>query len=308
MRIWVDATGSSRLLFFAPIVRRLEDQGHAVTLTTRRIAPAALLLKRYGLRAVIGSYPAGGPPATRAIGLAGRTLRLIASARTGHYDVVVGSAATDLALAARALGVPQLAVLDHDRLRPSHSLNVRLADEIAVPDSAPLERLLALGAQPEKVFRFAGYREEYYLYDFEPDAAALAALGVDQRRVIGIVRPPSGRAFGERGGAASLALGRLLADLCARPHLTLIVIARSDEQRRHVLALGLKNLVVAPEPVDSLSLIAAADFVIANAGVMCREAAALGTPACCRPRRRLRRRRRPAACCRRRATRRPRNR
>jgi predicted glycosyltransferase len=280
MRIWIDATGSSRLLFFAPIMRRLEDRGHVVSLTARRIAPTRALLEKYGLSALVGGpLAAGEGPAARVVGLANRTAQLVASARQGRFDVVVGSAAGDLALAAWTLHIPLFALLDDDRLRASHALDVRLIDEIAVPDTTPLARLRALGAQPERLFRFPGYREEYYLYDFEPDDTVLDDLAIDRRRVLGVMRPPSGRALGEHGGVASLALGRLLAELCARPHVTLVVIARSDEQRDHLLGLGLKNLVVAPEPVDSLSLIAAADFVIANAGVMCREAAALGTPA-----------------------------
>ena len=286
MRIWIDATGSSQLLFFAPIARRLEEQGHVVTLTTRRLVSTDLVLKKYGLRvAVVDKALAGGSSAKRLLGLADRTAQLLTSARRGRFDVVVGSVASDLALASWTLGVPQLALLDDEHLHATHRLNLRLITEIAVPDSVPLDVLLDLGAEPERLFRFPGYREEYYLFDFAPDESVLAGLGVDRRRVIGVVRPPRGSVFapsgtvsGERGGAASLALGRLLAELCARPHVTLVVIARSDEQRDDLVALGLKNLVVAPEPVDSLSLIAAADFLLADAGVMSREAAALGTP------------------------------
>ena len=287
MRIWIDATGSSQLLFFAPIARRLEEQGHVVTLTTRRLVSTDLVLKKYGLRvAVVDKALAGGSSAKRLLGLADRTAQLLTSARRGRFDVVVGSVASDLALASWTLGVPQLSLLDDEHLHATHRLNLRLITEIAVPDSVPLDILLDLGAEPERLFRFPGYREEYYLFDFAPDESVLVGLGVDRRRVIGVVRPPRGSVFapggtasGERGGAASLALGRLLAELCARPHVTLVVIARSDEQRDDLVALGLKNLVVAPEPVDSLSLIAAADFLLADAGVMIREAAALGPPA-----------------------------
>jgi len=35
MRIWVDITDASHVVFFAPIVRRLEDAGHTVTITAR---------------------------------------------------------------------------------------------------------------------------------------------------------------------------------------------------------------------------------------------------------------------------------
>ena len=53
MRVWVDLTDASSVVFFAPIVRRLEDAGHTVTLTARRFAGADLVLRRYGLGGVL---------------------------------------------------------------------------------------------------------------------------------------------------------------------------------------------------------------------------------------------------------------
>jgi len=35
MRIWVDITDASHVVFFAPIVRRHEDAGHTLTITAR---------------------------------------------------------------------------------------------------------------------------------------------------------------------------------------------------------------------------------------------------------------------------------
>ena len=49
------------------------------------------------------------------------------------------------------------------------------------PDSVPLERLRRFGVSEEKYFPYPGLKEEYYLYDFEPDPEALVRLGVDDR-------------------------------------------------------------------------------------------------------------------------------
>ena len=53
MRVWIDITNSPHVLFFAPIIRLLEAQGHTVTLTARKYAQTEQLLSRYGLAAVI---------------------------------------------------------------------------------------------------------------------------------------------------------------------------------------------------------------------------------------------------------------
>ena len=47
-----------------------------------------------------------------------------------------------------------------------------------------------LGAKGEKLVRYPGLKEEYYLADFEPDPAVMDELGLDGERVLVVVRPP----------------------------------------------------------------------------------------------------------------------
>ena len=306
MRVWVDITDSSHVLFFAPIVRRLEEQGHVVTLTARRFESAELTLRRLGLAAVLTGQHRGGGAGARAVGLVNRTAQLLASASSGRFDVAVGSHASDFVLTAWALGVPQLTLLDDERLRRTNAVNVRLVDRVAVPDSIPTDALRALGATPSRLFRFPGFKEEYYLHDFRPDPDVLTHLGVDRRRVVGVVRPPhderdvdfdarwrAQRALpaatdesvgtGDRASPAPDAptreLEAFVRELAKRRNLTLVLLPRSAEQRERFAALGLPGLTIPDGQVDGVSLIAAADFVLGAGGVMDREAVALGTPA-----------------------------
>jgi len=327
VRVWVDITDSSHVLFFAPVVRRLEDQGHIVTLTARRFASAELTMRRLGLVAMLTGQHRGGGAGTRAVGLVNRTAQLLASASSGRFDVAAGSHASDFVLTAWALGVPQLTLLDDERLRRTNAVNVRLVDRVAVPDVIPVGTLRALGASPDKLFRFPGFKEEYYLHDFQPDPDVLRRLGIDRRTVVGVVRPPrdesdvdfdvrrrprralpapgndarresssdpqadrrasAGRPEGATGGgsrgpvdgAPARELEAFVRELAQRRNLTLVLLPRSAEQRRRFTALGLPGLVVPEGPVDGVSLIAAADFVLGAGGVMDREAVALGTPA-----------------------------
>jgi len=282
VRIWVDITDASHVVFFAPIVRRLEDAGHTVTLTARRFADADLVLRRYGLGGVLTTGHRGGSLGPRAVGLVNRTAQLLGSASSGRFDVAAGSHASDFALTAWLLGIPQMTFLDDERLRRSNAVNVRLVDEVAVPEAIPTTTLGALGAPPEKLFRYPGFKEEYYLYDASPDPQALARLDVDPRRVVGVVRPAR-PARGFAGGAGrspgEAALARLVRELAGRRNVTLVLVARDQEQRQRYLSLGVPGLIAPDGPVEGVGLIAAADFVLADGGVMTREAAALGTPA-----------------------------
>jgi predicted glycosyltransferase len=282
VRIWVDITDASAVVFFAPIVRRLEDAGHTVTLTARRFAGADLVLKRYGLSGLLTTQHRGGGLGTRAVGLVNRTAQLIGSASSGRFDVACGSHASDFVLTAWTLAVPQMTVLDPDRLGRSNLVNVRLVDEVAVPEAVPVAGLAAMGAARDKLFRYPGFKEEYYLHDTEPDPDALIRLGIERRGITGIVRPaaPTMRVpGGEPAPVDEDLLTSVLAGLAGSRHVTLVVVARDQEQRRRLLGLELPGVLVPPGPVDGVGLMAAADFVVGAGGAMLREAAALGTPA-----------------------------
>jgi uncharacterized protein len=283
VRIWVDITDAAHVVFFAPIVRRLEDGGHTVTLTARRFAGADTVLLRYGLGGVLTTAHRGGGIGTRAVGLVNRTAQLLGSASSGRYDVAAGSHASDFALTAWTLGIPQMTFLDDERLRRSNAVNVRLVDEVAVPEAISPATLAAFGAPADKLLRYPGCKEEYYLYDVRPDPDALMRLGVDRRHIVGVVRPAARAGGGPAQSAPpadEAALAGLVGDLAGRRNITLVLVARDREQRERFPALAQARGLVAPEGlVDGVSLIAAADFVLGAGGAMEREAAALGTPA-----------------------------
>ncbi len=145
-----------------------------------------------------------------------------------------------------------------------------------VPEAIPLSRLAPYGARPGKVFRYPGLKEEYYLYDFQPDTAILGQLGIDTRRIVGVLRPAPHVTLYHRH--ENPLFDQVVEGLAAKRNVTLVIIPRTDEQRRHYSSLGLANVIVPEKALDGLSLIAAADFVIGAGGTMNREAVALGHP------------------------------
>ena len=296
MRVWVDITDASHVVFFAPIVRRLEDGGHVVTVTARRFAGADEVLRRYGLGGVLTTGHRGGSLGTRAVGLVNRTAQLLGSASSGRYDVAAGSHASDFVFAAWTLGIPQLTFLDDRRTQRGVRLDVRLVDEVAVPEAVPPDAVTALGASPDKLFRYPGFREEYYLYDFQPDPGVLSRFAVERNDVVGVVRPPRpASAFADPAGPGAAEAARaeaqlleLVVALAGRRHVELVLVARDAAQRERFLARAPKGLTAPQGPLPEVaSLLAAADFYLGVGGIMAREAAALGTPAYTVSRRRL---------------------
>ena len=103
--------------------------------------------------------------------------------------------------------------------------------------------------------------------------------------VIGLTERPSMLAVA-RTAAAGAAYHRgenplfieVLRALASRGDVITVVLARLEEQRAAIAALGLPGVILPGTAVDSRSLLAAADLFIGAGGTMTREAALLGVP------------------------------
>jgi predicted glycosyltransferase len=151
----------------------------------------------------------------------------------------------------------------------------RAARRVLMPDSIPLDRLRRIGAKESKLVRYPGLKEEYYLADFEPDAAVLGELGLDREKVLVVVRPPPETS---EYHARNDLYGEAIRHLASADGVQAVVVPRTDRQGAEVRALGASNLIVPERAIDAQSLIAHADLVVSAGGTMNREAVALGTP------------------------------
>jgi len=277
VKVWIDITNSPHVLFFAPIVRRLIAHGNQVTITARRYAQTEQLLADHDLEATVVGRHRGRNVAAKAVGLATRAGQLVSLARRERFDVAAGHNSNDLTVAARVLRLPQVTMFDYEFAAASHHLNLRLVDELIVPEAIPLVRLRPYGIAPERIVRYPGLKEEYYLHDFTADPDILPTLGVDSRRIVVVLRPAPDVTLYHRIG--NPLVDDILTALGSRADVHVVVLPRTDEQRDRLLRRDLPGVVIPERAVDGLSLIAAADLVVGAGGTMNREAVALGTPA-----------------------------
>jgi hypothetical protein len=271
MRVWIDLTNSPHVLVMRPLIEAMRADGHDVEVTARDFAQTLELCDRLGVEhTAIGSH-AGERLTRKAAGLAGRSLALARWARGRDFDVAIGHASNDVMVAAKLLRIPSATAFDYEWATVQHNVNCRLARVVVVPDAIPPQRLDRYGARG-KLRRYAGLKEEYYLADFEPDAAVLAELGLDAGQPIAVVRTPPDASLYHRHESSvfPLVLDRL------RERAQTVVLPRTARQREEVAAIG--GLVVPEHAIDAQSLIAFADLVVSGGGTMNREAVALGTP------------------------------
>ncbi|MEX1141904.1 MAG: DUF354 domain-containing protein [Thermoleophilaceae bacterium] len=278
MRIWIDLTNSPHVLVMRPLIAAMRADGHEVEVTARDFAQTLELCERHGIDcAPIGRHR-GGRLADKALGLAHRSAALVRWARGRRFDAALGHSSNDVTVAAALLRIPSATAFDYEWATVQHNVNCRLARAVVVPDAIPPERLYRYGARG-KLQRYPGLKEEYYLADFEPDAAVLDELGLDLREPIAVVRTPPDASLYHRHESA--VFPRVLERL--REHAQTVVLPRTARQRAEIASLAAGGtaggrLVVPEHAIDAQSLVALADLVVSGGGTMNREAVALGTP------------------------------
>ena len=270
MKVWVDLTNSPHVLVLAPVIRRLQQQGHEVEVTARDFAQTLQLCDRLGIGHYAIGHHRGASRADKALGLAGRSFELWRFARGRGFDLAFGHGSNDITVAARMLGIPCSTMFDYEWATVQHNVNCRLAQAVVVPDVIPVERFERYGAVG-KLRRYPGLKEEYYLYDFEPDPSVLSELRLNPAEPIAVVRTPPAVSLYHR--FENDLFGEVLQRL--RGTQT-VVLPRTREQRDQLETSG--GFIVPENAIDAQSLIAYADLVVSAGGTMNREAVALGTP------------------------------
>jgi uncharacterized protein len=276
LRVWIDISAPAHVLVFRPILGLLRGDGHDVEVTTRDYAQTLELLDQHGIEATVVGRHGGRSRAGKARSLLSRLGALKRFGRDRAYDLALAHGSHDLTITARRLGIPSATTHDYEYATLQHHLGDRAATRVVVPEAIPLERMAKFGVRPPKLLQYPGLKEEYYLYDFEPDPGILSDLDVDPSRTLVVVRtPPDVSLYHRRSNPL---FPQVLEHIGSQEGVHAVVVPRSPEQRDYVLGLELPSVIVPEHAVDAQSLIALADLVVSAGGTMNREAAALGVP------------------------------
>ena len=274
-KVWIDLTNSPHVLFFRPILRRLDEAGVPSVITARDYAQTLGLLELYGIpHTVIGRH-GGARLGGKGTGLARRSLALTRFGRaTKGIRQAVSHGSNDLAVAAKLLRLHSTVLHDFEGATTMHKINFRLADKVMVPQVIPWAALAALGLDQRRYRPYAGIKEQVTLADFVPDPTVIETLGLDAARPIAVLRPPATMSLYHRGIENTL-FDQVL-DYLRASDVQVVLLPRTPEQAQGFE--GVTGVVVPAKPVDGPSLVYAADLVVSAGGTMNREAALLGTP------------------------------
>lgn len=279
MRLWIDLANSPHVPFFKALANKFVSRGHEIETTAREFAETVSLARDAGFEAQVVGVHGGRAVSAKAGTLMSRAWALGGWARTRRFDLAISHNSYSQILAARALGIKTVTLMDYE-YQPANHLAFRLTSRIIVPTSFPARRLRRYGASAGKVRRYHGTKEDVYLADFQPDplfSARLAELGTNADNVLVLMRPPAHDALYHRFQNALF--DEALAMLLTKENVQVILLPRNEPQRALYSTKTGDRLVIPAVPLDGANLIAFSDLVISAGGTINREAAALGVPA-----------------------------
>ncbi len=273
-KVWIDLTNSPHVVFFRPVIRRLDAAGVETVVTARDFAQTLGLLDRYGIpHTVIGKH-GGASVRGKALGLVRRSGSMIAFGRGRGITQAVSHGSNDLAVAARTLRIHSTVIHDYEGAAGMHRINFRLASKVMTPDVIPYSALAGYGLKEARFRPYHGLKEQVALADFSFDEGVYQELGLDRDRAIVVLRPPATMSLYHRGIENTVfddVVERLL-----ESDAQVVLLPRTPEQGASFAAAA--GVIIPERPVDGPSLVWAADAVISAGGTMNREAAVLGVP------------------------------
>ena len=275
MKVWFDCTAAAHPIVLRPIIERFRERGDRILVTARENGETVGNLERLGIPHLVVGRHGGAGKLGKGLALATRSSRLAGPVWKFRPDLAVAHGSVDLAVLSQLFFIPSAQMQDYEFAGLQRKIAWRVAKRVLVPDSIPVDRLVKAGAREDKLVRFPGLKEDYYLADFVPDTSIPEELGIDLERVLVIVRPPPETAAYH---ADNPLYEQVIDRLAQADNVTAVIIPRTAGQAERARARNSANLIVPDRAVDAQSLIAFADLVVSAGGTMNREAVALGTP------------------------------
>lgn len=263
--IWFDITNVPHVNFLLPIIRKYEEEFEMV-FTVRDFAETKCLFEKLVHKPylLIGTHQ-GGNKIKKIIGMLKRILALYK--KVPYFDVKISLCGDTSSIVAWSKG--KLSVTFDDNETSPNWMYAPFTDLAFWPKVIDAERLRKQFFR-KNLYQYNGYKEDFYLADYQPDATFVEKLPFEHYVV---VRPENIKASYVEGRQSIVP--DLLKALDAKGY-NILFLPRYESDRDY--AQDIKNIYIPATAVNGMDACYYADAILTGAGTMAREAACLGVP------------------------------
>jgi uncharacterized protein len=273
--IWIDLDNTPHVLFFKPIIEKLEKKGYDLLLTARDAFQVCDLAEKSNMKfARIGRHY-GKLKAAKVLGTLLRTVQLAVFiiGKKPLLAISHGSRAQTLLCKFRRIPTVLFADYEHSKGLPFVHPTYLVFPEVLKNIRQKTNSI---------IFYYPGIKENVYIPSFQPDPQFRNKLNLDENEIIVVVRPPANEAHYHNKESETLLL-RLMEHLVAQPNVRIVMLPRNQKQTTSLLHHHQEwfenaKCIIPKEAIDGLNAIYHSDLVVSGGGTMNREAATIGVP------------------------------
>ena len=264
-KIWFDITNVPHVNFFLPIIRKYEEEFDIIFSLRDFAETKSLFEKRIDKPYIEVGQHKGGNKLRKIIGVVERIFLLNKQIPKFDIKISVGGDASCIIAKMRK----KLSVTFDDNEKAPNWRYAPFSDLAFWPKVVPQQKLRKQLFK-KNLYQYNGYKEDFYLANYQPNPAFLDQLPFKHYVV---VRPENIKANYVEGRQSIVP--ELLKQLDAAGY-NILFLPRYESDRDY--AQGIKNIYIPKEAVNGLDACYYADAILTGAGTMAREAACLGVP------------------------------
>ena len=263
--IWFDITNVPHVNFLLPIIRKFEGEFDIIYSLRDFAETKSLFEKRIGKEYIEVGQHKGGSKLRKILGVVERIVLL--NKQIPHFDVKMSCGGDASSIIAKLRG--KMSVTFDDNEKAPNWRYAPFSDLAFWPKVVPQQKLRKQFFK-KNLYQYNGYKEDFYLANYEPNPSFLEQLPFEHYIV---VRPENIKANYVEGRQSIVP--ELLKELDAAGY-NILFLPRYESDKDY--ATGIKNIYVPKEAVNGLDACYYADAILTGAGTMAREAACLGVP------------------------------
>ena len=273
MRIWIDFLTPKQLLFFEPLIKKLNKK-HDLLCTTRDYREAKELVKIRKLKAVIVGHHGGGEKAGKLLANIDRMKSLFTLIQKFKPELTLSFCSPDACRIAFGLGIKHIAFCNSPHHEKVMKLTVPLVDKLLIPKHIPKKEFTKYGISPKNIIQYNAL-DEYLIVKGKIFHNTVPKIHFEKKKSI-LFRTHEIQAAYPSRKIDTIGIIKKMAE--EFPDFNIIVLGRYyDEITSLKRKLG-KRIIVLDEVVDSGEILSLCDVFVGSGGTMTSEAVLRGVP------------------------------
>ena len=273
MKIWIDFLTPKQLLFFEPLIKKLNKK-HDLLCTTRDYREAKELVKIRKLKAVIVGHHGGGEKAGKLLANIDRMNSLFNLIQKFKPELTLSFCSPDASRIAFGLGIKHIAFCNSPHHEKVMKLTVPLVDKLLIPKHIPKKDFTKYGISPKNIIQYNAL-DEYLIVKGKIFHNTVPKIHFEKKKSILFRTHEIQAAYPSRKIDTIGIIKRMAKEF---PDFNIIVLGRYyDEINSLKRQLG-KRIVVLDEVVDSGEILSLCDVFVGSGGTMTSEAVLRGVP------------------------------